>query len=203
MDDNNVVTKSELKNFQLIAKLEDNVQALTDSKKQVDKENENLIDSVDKLKKENIKASEVNKELVLKHSELEKQHTETIEEANKHFDSLHGEIMDAHDLIVEIRKDIVSDPILLEYLGRKADAVFSKVFGKGQTIITQEFLTNEDFPLILLVELNTEEFGIITSNYKLVRQNETEYKLTKKNNGKIEIKDRSTDSKDKEASEAK
>jgi hypothetical protein len=188
--DNAVVTKQELITFQLITKLEDNVELLTDKLKQYEKSNSQLLMELNDVKKENVKLNEGKRELLHKVADLENECHTTVTESQEHIDKVDGEVLDAHDLILDIRKDIFSDEVLLAYLGKKADYVLSEAYNNGQTILKFDYLKNLDFPLILLVELTNEEFGILTTNFKLVRSTDTDYKLTKnsnKNGNKIEV----------------
>lgn len=185
------VTKTELKYIQLVDKLEQNNEKLENKVKQFYVENTDLLNKSDELKKQNVKLTTANDRLLEKVSELETQCKETMSEAQSHIDSLDEEIQAAHHQIFEIRNYVLNNNELLLYFGKKADVIFDEAFNKGLNILKHDYLLDNDFPLPLLIELTDEDFGIITTNYKLVKFNDTDYKLTKnssKNGNKIEIK---------------
>lgn len=79
---NEVVTKSELKQIRLVEKLEDTVAALTDYKEEADKENEKLTNLNDRLKRENARLMEQNREIKSGISELRRENADLLDENN-------------------------------------------------------------------------------------------------------------------------
>jgi hypothetical protein len=188
METDNLVTKSELNRLQLIDKLEQSNELLQSVVKQKERETDELLDKLEIFKQKNIKLTAVNEALSQKNKELEATCSQTKLEAHSNNDILESEIENLHEFILDLRKYIINDDELLSYFGEKADTIFEEAFKNGLFILKHEYLLGKNFPLPLLVELINEEFGIITTNYKLVKSGE-DYKLTKNltKNGKIEI----------------
>ena len=151
MEDNNVVTKSELKNFQLITKLEDTVQALTDAKKQTDTDNAQLAEQNDKLKKENVKLSELNNTLILEISDLKRKCEIIKAESDGHISSKEIGLKAANEKI------LAQNEILFQKQNLEAElkTANEKVLAQNQFILQKQ--RENDFLKFLTKPLITDE----------------------------------------------
>ncbi|HWY11823.1 MAG TPA: hypothetical protein VN026_10885 [Bacteroidia bacterium] len=182
--DNNYITKSDL----LIDKLEGTVDLVQTKNKRLESEMEkkdnaleNVNEKLESAKSEIIKLNTTNQLVTQKNSELSIEKEKIISDTKEKIENLENEIGELHQLIFDVRETIIKDPNLLLYYGQKADSIMNVSFGEGKTIFDLDYLKEKQFPLPLLLELEDQEFGIQTTNYTLLRDND-KYKLSKINN---------------------
>jgi hypothetical protein len=178
--DNEYVSKTELKQLTLISRLEDNVDALTLKAKQIEAEKDNAIDKWETSKLEIVKLSTANQLLMQKNESLEKENQTLKLESKEQVENLDLECEELHKMVFDIRESIIKDQSILSYYGSKADAILNDSFNEGKNILDIDYLKEKEFPLPLLIETEEEDFGIQTSNFKLVRIDD-KYKLSKLN----------------------
>ena len=174
--DNNYITKSDL----LIDKLEGTVDLVQTKNRRLEAEKEALIDKQENLKTQNINLTSENEKLKQTKSESDLQHQKEITETKEQIENLNAECDELHKLVYDLREFIVKDPSVLNYYGNKADAIFDVTFSEGKTVMELQDLKEREFPLPLLIEVEEEDFGIQTNNFKLIRSND-KYKLSKLN----------------------
>ncbi len=193
MQENDTISRTEVKYIQLTDKLQTKVDDQQLIIKLKVKEIEDLSDTIDKFKVEKVRLSDTNEALSEKIIELEND----FKEQELISEQLDDEVINAHNFIMELQKYIVEDEQLLVYLGKKADEILNTAYNSGLTTLKGEYLKDNGFPIPLLIQTENEVLEIATSNYKL-KANGTDFKLTKinanKNGDKKEIQAEATNS---------
>lgn len=177
MPDNDVITRSELKQYQLQQKMEANIDALQLKTREYEIENEKLSGRLDVLKNQNIKLQTTNENLTEEIRRLKFENHSSLGQAHEKVSEVKEEAELLNYLLIDVRDYFINNKDILLFLGKEADKVFSQFHSKGRNNFNYDELKNSGFPIPLLVEIDEFEFCINTSNFRLTRD-ENEYKLT-------------------------